>query len=124
MAQRLPEYAGAPSGFAAQYALTKMFDGSSRRSADGVKSVNTGHKELRMTTIREIQAKLCDGTIATFDVVVSDQMPWTLRFTTLGGTRRQLSALDLFEALREMRGEFERDGCLLLCAGARPDVAP
>jgi hypothetical protein len=77
-----------------------------------------------MSKTEHVKVRLSDGTLKSLDVVVSDDAPWTLEFQSIDGSMRRLQALDLFEALREMRKDLECAGSQLLCAGARPDVTP
>jgi len=76
-----------------------------------------------MSAAQNLKAQLADGTIVEFAVDVSQGEPWRIEFAGFEGARRRFEAADLFEALRAMREDLERDGYRLLCAGARPDVA-
>lgn len=77
-----------------------------------------------MSRMENIKARLPDGSLRDIQIRVSEDAPWKLEFQGLDGTMRCIEAGDLFEALRKMRGEFENAGCLLLCAGSRPDINP
>jgi hypothetical protein len=77
-----------------------------------------------MSQIHHVTGRLSNGELRDFEIEVSNVEPWTLRFRKLDDNERLIQATDLFIALQEMRAELEEEGCLLLCAGARPDVAP
>lgn len=77
-----------------------------------------------MSATRNLKAQRADGTIVEFAVEVSEGEPWRIEFAGFDGAMHRFEAADLFEALRAMREDLEREGCRLLCAGARPDVAP
>jgi hypothetical protein len=77
-----------------------------------------------MSRVENIKARLSNGKLKEFHVKASEEEPWQLEFCGVDGSILCFKATDLFEALRAMREDLERDGCQLLCAGARPDVTP
>lgn len=76
-----------------------------------------------MSRTETLAACGADGKLLKLSVKISVSPPWTLEYDW-SGQHRSLHDTDLFEALREMRKELEDAGYQLLCAGARPDVAP
>jgi hypothetical protein len=76
-----------------------------------------------MSTMESIKVRFADGTLREVRVKASADVPCTLEFQSTDGTVRRFEGPDLFEALRDMRAALESEGCQLLCAGARPDVA-
>jgi hypothetical protein len=69
-----------------------------------------------------IKARLPDGSARDIEIRVSEDAPWAIEFKRLDGTMRRIEAGDLFEALREMRRDFESAGCLLCVLALGPTL--
>jgi hypothetical protein len=75
-----------------------------------------------MSRVYKLKARLASGVLRDLRVEVSEREPWQLQYDGLDGTLHCLQDRDLFEAFAAMRLELQRDGCQLLCVGARPDA--
>ena len=71
-----------------------------------------------------IDVLYADGRSDKIVLSVSMAHPRQLSCTGLGMHDRVVGEDDLFDALVALRNELYAMGCLLLCAGARPDVYP
>jgi hypothetical protein len=74
-----------------------------------------------------IKARSSDGSVAELRLAVSLDTEcglWQIRFRDSGKNLVYFRETDLYKALQAMRERLETEGCQLLCAGARPDVAP
>ncbi len=77
-----------------------------------------------MNGTMSVKVQLADKTIRDCTVRVSHAPPWRLTFFGIYLEQREFDGNDLFDAMVALRRKLEGLGCLLLCAGARPDVFP
>ena len=77
-----------------------------------------------MNSVINIKAKLPNGMVRDFRFAVPRQRPWVLEYQGPDGIARICEAHDLFQALVQVRQEFEQEGYRLLCVGSRRDVTP
>ncbi len=77
-----------------------------------------------MNSVINIKAKLPNGTVRDFRFAVPHQRPSVLEYQGPDGIARICEGHDLFQALVQVRQEFEQEGYRLLCVGSRRDVTP
>jgi hypothetical protein len=74
-----------------------------------------------------IKAILSDGTVKALHLNLSldtNAGLWELQLEDLEGHPTSFRETDIYKAMQTLREYLEAKGCQLLCAGARPDVAP
>jgi hypothetical protein len=73
------------------------------------------------------KARLSDGTVKELRLEVSVDVPcelWQIQLNNFEENVVCFRETDLYKAMQALREYLEGKGCQLLCAGARPDVAP
>ena len=65
-----------------------------------------------------------DGSMKDIRLIVSEVEPWVIEYRDFDGTLHLLERSDLHRGLQQLCADFEALGCQVICAGARPDVAP
>jgi hypothetical protein len=74
-----------------------------------------------------IKATLSDGTVKVLRLNLSldtNAGLWELQLEDLEENPTSFRETDIYKAMQTLREYLEAKGCQLLCAGARPDVAP
>jgi hypothetical protein len=78
-----------------------------------------------MATEETVKAQLSNGTIEVLRIeVLTSGRDYVLTSHRPDGRTAEYQASDMYLALQKLRMELEAEGIRLLCAGARPDVAP
>ena len=73
------------------------------------------------------KARLSDGAVKELRLEVSVDVPrelWQIQLNDFEEDVVCFRETDLYKAMQALREYLEAKGCQLLCAGARPDVAP
>jgi len=82
---------------------------------------------MNNTENMKVKARLPDGAIAELRLQLSwdkDRELYQIALTDSSENVTCFPATDLYQAMQALREHLETQGCQLLCAGARPDVAP